>query len=264
MVQAHCRHRLCPGLCLILLSPALSSPKDSALSTQKTLSVSSLWEEARSAPCGHCHVLVFVSQRCLSGPWAAGAGDGAELKGLRAVWRLFPSLVLCSPDGSALAPSGSSALECPQEGCAEPLPSLSTTAQCSYSRSGGCLPWLSPLPLWGTLLSCIVRAFSSLGSTSHRLRPSSFVWLIIQLLPLQSRRWGIKTDSSSQYLQISITMEVLWARKWPPREQPCGSRACAWSCRGVKLQMSSQRLKLNRRDVAELGSLGSTAWATWL
>lgn len=58
------------------------------------------------------------------------------------------------------------------------------------------------------------------GSRIHRLRPSSFVWFIIQLLPLRSRRWGIETDSSSRYLQISITMEVLWARKWPPREQP--------------------------------------------
>lgn len=59
-----------------------------------------------------------------------------------------------------------------------------------------------------------------------------------------------KQTPSSQYLQISITMGVLWATKWPPREQPCGR-----SSRRVKLQMSSQRLKLNTRDVAELGSL---------
>lgn len=49
------------------------------------------------------------------------------------MWRLFPSLVLCCPDASALAPRGSSALECPQEGSAEPLLSLSITAQSSYS-----------------------------------------------------------------------------------------------------------------------------------
>lgn len=72
---------------------------------------------------------------------------------------LFPSLVLCCPGASALALRGSSALECPQEGPAEPLLSLSTTAQSSYSRErpGGCLPWLSPPPSVGnTLLSCFL------------------------------------------------------------------------------------------------------------
>lgn len=155
MVQALCRHKLCPGLWLILPSPALSSPRGSALVAQRTGASFSSSCHCGKRPGlllrGHCHVLVFVSQRCLSGPWAAGAEAGADLKGLCAVGRRLPSLVLHYTGASAPAPRGSSALECPHEGSAEPLLSLSTTAQPSYSseRPVGCLPWLSPLPLRG-------------------------------------------------------------------------------------------------------------------
>lgn len=179
------------------------------------------------------------------------------------VGRLFLSLMSIHAAASALALRGSSALECPREGSAEPSPwpecNCTVWPKQGERPAGGLLMDLPPPCTGNTLTNCILRAFSlqALGSASHRLRTNSFVQFIVRLLPLEMQRGGNKKGFK---LPISANLSHKWRFCRPKSDTQETSPAaaeldCAWTHRRVELWMKSQGLKLNRRDVAQLGSL---------
>lgn len=145
-----------------------------------------------------------------SGCWGRGWSRPQRMCG---AGKPFPSLAWNRAAASALALGGSSALECPREGSAEPSPrpEHNCTVRPKRGEAGGrsaygfvpslCGEHASKLCSWSLFIAgswiCVPQAEAKLLSAVHCTAAS----------PGEEK--GGNNVLSSQYLQISLTMEVL-------------------------------------------------------
>lgn len=161
--------------------------------------------------------------------------------------RFFPSLLSNHAAASPLALRGSSALECPHQGSAEPSPRPQHS--CTVQSKPGEARWRSadgfaPSPCWGHACKLYSSSLFIAGSWIHVPQAEAKLLCAVHCTaasPGEAKGGNKKKVLSSQYLQISYNGGFV------------GLKATAEG--GVKLWMSSQRLKLNRRNVAQQGSL---------
>lgn len=177
--------------------------------------------------------------------------------------RLFPSLALNHTAASALALRRSSALECPHKGPAEPSPRTEHNHAAwpkQGEASGRSAYGFAPSLGWEH--TCKLYSLSLFIAGSWIGIPQAEAKLLCAI-PLCScfpwRGKGGKLKKKSLKLPISANLSYngrfCRPKSDPPREGAAAEPANARSCRRVNLWMSSQRLKLNRRNMAQLGSL---------